>query len=307
MSYFYGPVPSRRLGLSLGVDVVPAKVCSFDCIYCQVGVTTTKSLRRFFYVDLDKFRKELKDILRKQPKIDYITFSGSGEPTLHKNLDKIIRITKEITQSRYPVCVITNSSLLYRKDVRRELKQADLIIPSLDAASSKNFYKINRPAAGITFKKVIDGLIALRREFKGKIWLEIMLIANINDSVKEAKGFKRIIEKIAPDKVQLNLPVRPTPVKLKLPTKGKLSILAKIIDFNIEVAESFHKNRQRRFSLDAKEQIIRYLRRRPATLDDLRRSLGLDAAGVNKDLRSLVQSKKIKQYLYRGKKYFCCR
>ena len=221
MKYFYGPIPSRRLGYSLGVDVIPRKVCSFDCIYCQLGRTKEKSVKRFSYVDLKELGQELKEILKGRPKIDYITFSGSGEPTLHKNLDKIVRAIKRITKNKYPLCLITNSSLLDKKAVRRELKGFDLIIPSLDAALVSDFRKINRPHKTIVLDRVIKGLIALREEFKKEIWLEIMLVGDINDSISEVAALKQVISKIRPDKIQLNIPVRPPASKIKEPENWK--------------------------------------------------------------------------------------
>jgi wyosine [tRNA(Phe)-imidazoG37] synthetase (radical SAM superfamily) len=293
MSYFYGPVPSRRLGFSLGVDIIPRKVCSFDCIYCQVGVTTKKSIRRFSYIDFSKFEQELRGIIKKNLRIDYITFSGSGEPTLHKDLGKIIGIIKRVTKNKYPICIITNSSLLYRKDVRAELKKADLIIPSLDAADAKTFKKINRPHRVVTFKKVLDGLAALRKEFKGEIWLEIMFIAGINDSLEQARKFKPIIDKIGPDKIQINLPVRPAPVKLSLPSAKRIAAIKAIIDSNIEVASSFHKKEQRKFLKNIDEEILKFLRRRPANALDLSQSLGIPLKEANKCLKGLLKNKKI--------------
>lgn len=305
MSYFYGPVPSRRLGFSLGIDLLPKKVCSFDCIYCHVGVTTKKSIRRFSRVDLAEFKKELTSILCRRPRIDYITFSGSGEPTLHKDLGKIMRAVKDVTKKRYPLCVLTNSSLLWRRDVRAELKEADLIVPSLDAANARDFHKINQPVKGVTFRKVVEGLIALRKEFQGKIWLEIMLLAGINDSSKDARDFRKIIDKIKPDKLQINLPVRPAPVKLKLPTKAKLNNFVKIIGVdNIEITGSFRRNDQRKFSADIKEEIMKYLRRRPATLDDLSRSLGIERKHLAGDLKTLIRNNEIKEKIAHKKAYY---
>ena len=239
MSYLFGPVSSRRLGCSLGVDLIPEKICSFDCLYCQVGISSKKSLTRRWYIDFDRFKKEIKNIVKDKLKLDYITISGRGEPTLHKGLDKIITAIKEGTKGKYPICVITNSSLLYRKDVRRELRKADLIMPSLDSAYAKTFNKINKPCKGITFKKIVNGIISLRKEFsakggsvsggKGKIWLEIMLLKGMNDSLKEAQGFKKLIEKINPDRVQLNLPVRPAAIKLELPSKKRIEQIKNIL------------------------------------------------------------------------------
>ena len=154
-NYFYGPVPSRRLGVSLGVDIIPRKTCSFDCVYCQLGPGSKRCIKRSSYIDIPVFKKELRDCVRKNPALDHITISGSGEPTLHTDLDKIISIIKKTTHRKYPVCVITNSSLLYRKKVRDELQGADLIIPSLDAARASVFRAVNKPHASITVDKVI--------------------------------------------------------------------------------------------------------------------------------------------------------
>ncbi len=228
-SYFYGPVPSRRLGFSLGLELIPKKLCSFNCLYCQAGRTRDKSLKRFSYVKISQLKKELSQVLKRKPKIDYITISGSGEPTLHKGLDKIIAVLKKTTKNKYPICVITNSSLLYRKKVRTELAQADLIMPSLDAVGPALFKKINKPISGLSLNKIIQGLIALRREFKGKIYLEIMLLGGVNDTISEAKKFKQVIQKIKPDRVLLNLPVRPSENKVVLPTLLRLKQFKKIL------------------------------------------------------------------------------
>lgn len=239
MKYFYGPVPSRRLGYSLGVDIIPKKICSFDCIYCQLGKTKKTSVKRFSYVDVKELVQELKEIIKGRPRIDYITFSGSGEPTLHKRLDKIVSAIKRTTKNKYPLCLITNSSLLYQKAVRDEIKGFDLIIPSLDAAIVSDFRKINRPHPAITLDRVIKGLIALRKGFRGKIWLEIMLVGKVNDSISEIAGLKAAISKIKPDKVQLNIPVRPPACKLSLLPLKKLKIIKKILGEKAETVTFF--------------------------------------------------------------------
>ena len=244
MSYFYGPVPSRRLGFSLGVNLTPKKLCTFNCVYCQLGETTKKTIKRFFYVDPVELKKELTKIVNRNPKIDYISISGSGEPTLHKGLDKIIDTIRETTNNKYRVCVITNSSLLYKKEVRKELEKADLIIPSLDAATEESFSRIDKPHKQITLKKIVDGLINLRKEFKGKIWLEIMILGGINDSLKEAGIFKKLVAKIKPDKVQLNLPIRPAGASIALPDYERVKKIKKIIGKKCEIVSSFYKEAQ---------------------------------------------------------------
>jgi len=305
MRYFYGPVPSRRLGFSLGVDLLPRKICSFNCLYCQLGQTKKKTARRFSYIKFSKLKKDLKTIIKKHPKIDYITISGSGEPTLHKDLDKIIIAIKKTTQNKYPVAVITNSSLLYRKRVREELKKADLIVPSLDAATAKTFSKINRPFKGIILNKVISGLIQLRKEFKGKIWLEIMLVAGINDSKKEAKKFKEIIDKINPDQVQINLPVRPAAVKISIPSQERINDIKKILGKKLKVVAKFSlKQRKKKIGGGLKRDILNFLKVRPASLEDLTISLGINSNQMIKQLYLLIEQGLIKETWVRKTKYF---
>lgn len=305
MGYFYGPVPSRRLGISLGVDLIPLKTCSFDCLYCQLGRGAGKTAKRRTYIDLRSFQKELKVILKKSKKIDYITISGSGEPTLHKGLDKIIKAIKKISKNKYPVCVITNSSLLYRKKVRQELKEVDLIVPSLDAATPSVFQKINRPCKGITFEKIVKGLITLRKEYKGRIWLEIMLIGGINDTLSQAEKFKKIIGKIKPDKIQLNTPVRPAGVKISLPGPKRLKKIQNILSAGTEVITSFSSKKKLPKDLKGLEKkILRYLEVRPATVRDFSGSLGLNSNVIIKSLNSLLDRKRIKKRFHKGKMYF---
>ncbi len=304
MEYFYGPVPSRRLGFSLGVDLTPRKTCSFDCIYCQLGKSTKTKVKRAFFLNFSKFKKELRSILKNKPKIDYITLSGSGEPTLHKNLGEIITTIKEISRHKYPVCVITNSSLLYRKKVRNELKEADLIIPSLDAPSAKIFKKINRPHPQINFRKVKEGCIKLRKEFKGKIWLEIMLLKGVNDSLEVARKFKKIVKRINPDKIQLNLPVRPATKQVFAPNLRQTNKIKDIIDENIEIVGPFSKSRKAKQVEFAEERIICYLKRRPATQEDLNNSLGMNPNEVIKCLAHLLEIGKIKAKTQQDRKHF---
>jgi len=306
MSYFYGPVPSRRLGFSLGVNLTPKKFCTLDCIYCQLGKTTKKTIKRFFYVDIVEFKKELAKIINNNPKIDYISISGSGEPTLHKRLDKIIDAIKDVTINKYPVSVITNSSLLYQKEVRQELARADLIIPSLDAATKKSFLRIDKPHKQITFEKIINGLINLRKEFKGKIWLEIMLLGGINDSLAEAAKFKKLVDRIKPDKVQLNLPIRPAGISIALPDYERVKNIKKIIGKKCEIVSSFYKDAQKKFSKSVQEDIRKYLNVRPATMRDLEKSVGLEKDILAKQIKRMLALGLIVRKMYNRKVYFVC-
>lgn len=306
MGYFYGPVPSRRLGFSLGVNLTPRKFCTLDCIYCQLGKTTKKTIKRFFYVDIIELKNELKKIINNNPKIDYISLSGSGEPTLHKRLDKIIDTIKATTNNKYPVCVITNSSLLHNKEVREELKNADLIVPSLDAATPKTFSLIDRPHKQITFQKIISGLINLRKEFKGKIWLEIMLIGGVNDSLSEARKFRKLVNRIKPDKVQLNLPVRPSSVSIVLPDYELVKRISAIIGKKCEVVASFYTDYQKKISKNVQGIIVKYLNIRPATIKDLEKSLGIKEKVLAKHLEKMLKLGLIIKKIYDRKVYFIC-
>jgi len=294
MSYFYGPVASRRLGLSLGIDILPKKICTFSCVYCQLGSTPKKTLRRFSFVDLDKFKKELKSIIKKNPQIKSLTIAGSGEPTLHKDLDKIISIIKKVTKNKYSVCVITNSSLLYRKEVRKELMQADIIIPSLDSGILKSFQKVNRPHPTISLERIIEGLVSLRKEFKGKIWLEVMLVKGFNDSIDEAKKIHDIVKMIKPDKVQLNLPIRPAANKVFPPCAKNLKFYMKTIDLESEIVDSQAlKVNPQKAGGDIEVKILNFLKVRPAKIDDFSFSFGLSRSETIKYLNVLRKNSKV--------------
>jgi wyosine [tRNA(Phe)-imidazoG37] synthetase (radical SAM superfamily) len=208
--HIYGPMKSRRLGISLGISLTPFKVCSFDCVYCQLGKTTELTMERKEYCNSDEVVGELRQWLAAHPKeaaqLDYITFSGTGEPTLHSNIGALIRRIKAVT--RVPVAVITNASTCDDPKVRDDIARADLIVPSLDAVMSGPYLAIDRPHAKVSFEGIIAGLCALRAIFKGQMWLEIMMLKGLNDSDEHVRLLKEAIEKINPDKIQLNSPVR---------------------------------------------------------------------------------------------------
>ncbi|MCM8795479.1 MAG: radical SAM protein [Candidatus Omnitrophica bacterium] len=238
MKYIYGPVKSRRLGLSLGMTLTPYKVCSFDCIYCQLGKTTEKTIQRKVYIKIEEIIEELKLWLANNVEVaknlNYITLSGSGEPTLNIGIGELLLEIKRI--SSLPVAVITNSSLLVEATVREALLLADLILPSLDAVNQKIFERIDRPLEGINLEEIIEGLVKLRKEFRGKLWLEVMLVKGINDDLRQIKKLKAVIEKINPDKIQLNSPVRTTSEpNILAVTKAKLEKIKEILGDKCEV------------------------------------------------------------------------
>jgi wyosine [tRNA(Phe)-imidazoG37] synthetase (radical SAM superfamily) len=205
--FVFGPVPSRRLGRSLGVDLVPFKTCSYDCIYCQLGPTTNRTIVRKRYVPVFEVLDQLSHKLNEDTEPDYITFSGSGEPTLHSDLGQLIEaIKKRVT---IPVAVLTNGSLLWDKQVQEGLMGADLVVPSLDAGSPRLFRQINRPDAQLEFSQVLEGLIEFRRLYTGRVWLEVFLVDGVNTAPPEIARIRECVQAICPDKVQLNTVVRP--------------------------------------------------------------------------------------------------
>jgi wyosine [tRNA(Phe)-imidazoG37] synthetase (radical SAM superfamily) len=214
MKYVFGPVPSRRLGQSLGIDSIPLKTCNWNCIYCQLGRTVPLTNERREYFPREEILAEVEQALaaHKPGEIDWVTFVGSGEPMLHTGMGWLNRKVKELTESsahRLPVAVITNGALLYLPEVRDELAAADAVLPTLDAGSARLYKKINRPHPDITFERLVDGLVAFRKEYRGKLWVEVMLVRGLNDSEEALREIVAILEQVQPDEVHINLPDRP--------------------------------------------------------------------------------------------------
>jgi len=272
--------------MSLGVDLVVKKVCSLDCVYCEVGRTTRLTLDRKEYIKFDAIKNELIEYFASNPDPDYITFSGSGEPTLNVRLGEIIHFVKEL-KPNVPVAVLTNGTLFFDKNVREALMNADVVLPSLDAATEEGFKKINRPAAGLTIDKYIEGLIQFRKEFKGKIWLEVFILPDYNDNETEFEELKKAILKISPDLIQLNTLDRPgTIADLRAATRRELQ---RVIEFwkldNIEIiAASPERKNIQSYRKDAESVILETISRRPCTLDDLAKILGMHPNEINKYL-----------------------
>lgn len=236
LKYIFGPVLSRRLGISLGIDLIPFKTCSLDCIYCECGKTTDLTMERKEYTPTAEVISELNGYLSKKPPLDYITFSGSGEPTLHKDLGIIINFLKD-NYPEYKIALLTNSlSFAYHPEILEEINKVDLIVPSLDAGSEDVFKKICRPIKGITIEKVKKGLIELSKMKNGQIWLEIFIIPGINDAEQELLYFKDFIGKMKADKVQLNHLDRPGSVNwVKEVSFERLKEIADFLNGDIEI------------------------------------------------------------------------
>jgi wyosine [tRNA(Phe)-imidazoG37] synthetase (radical SAM superfamily) len=204
--YTYGPVPSRRLGRSLGVSPIPLKTCSYNCIYCQLGRTDKVQARRENFYPKEDILSDIEKHV-KSANIDYITFVGDGEPTLYKDLGWLISQCKNKWQ--IPVAVITNGSLFFMTDVRHDLKSSDVVLPSLDAGNEEVFRKLNRSQGSIGFEKMLRGQVDFREEYSGEIWLEVMLVEGINDSDKSLMDIKNAIEQVKPERIYISVPTRP--------------------------------------------------------------------------------------------------
>lgn len=287
--HLFGPVPSRRLGISLGVDLVPHKVCSLNCIYCEVGATTNQTLERREYVPIKGILTELDHFLADNPELHYITFSGAGEPTLHSGIAEIISYIKE-RFPQYKLALLTNTTLFSQALVREDVKKVDLILPSLDAVSESVFRQINQPEPSLLAREMINGLIELKKIYQGKIWLEIFIVPGLNDTEEELKLFKKVLQQIHPDKIQLNTLDRPGTKEWVVPsTRDNLKRIAKKFSpLPVEIIASFHSRRKiASYNDDVEHMILETIKRRPCTTQDLADMLGLHLNEINKYLSEL--------------------
>ena len=226
--YIFGPVPSRRLGKSLGISPIPPKTCNFTCIYCQLGRTTNFTNKREEFYPLTEIVEELNTALKQKITFDYITIVGDGEPTLYIRLGELISSIKNLTSK--PVAVITNGALLYEESVRKDLLEAEIVMPTLDASNEKMFRIINRPHKELKLDRIVEGMNFFRKEYKNQIWLEVMLVKDKNDSPETLEEIKKIIDYIGVDKIFINIPIRP-PAEgwVQIPTKERLEVAKKIL------------------------------------------------------------------------------
>ena len=296
LKYIFGPVPSRRLGLSLGVDLIPLKTCSYDCIYCQLIRTTVKTISREEYVSLEEIVEELKIKLREEPRPDYITLSGSGEPTLYSRIGELISEIKKLTS--IPVAVITNSSLLWKEEVQESLLEADLLLPSLDVGDEGLFKYVNRPHPDISFEKMVNGLIEFSSKFKNTLWLEILLLGEITDCESEIRKIVPFASKMKPNKIQLNTASRPTAEKFALKVeKEKLDEFANLFEPKAEVIAEFKDDKKSPFNSISKEKALDLIKRRPCSLEDISAGLCINPNEALKILQEMVKNELIiKQY-----------
>ncbi|MBN2474711.1 MAG: radical SAM protein [Pirellulales bacterium] len=297
----FGPVPSRRLGRSLGVDLVPLKTCTYDCIYCQLGPTTCKTMERKEWVPLDGVLEKLQEKLSTKP--DYITLSGSGEPTLYSRVDELIDRIKAMTD--VPVAVLTNGSLLWREDVRRQLIHADLVIPSLDAGDEAMFRLVNRPHEEISFEQMLSGLIDLRREFRGEYWLEVFVVGAYTAVPGELAKVAQCVDRIGPDRVQLNTVTRPPAEKYAVGVSTeRLEELTSTFRPRAEIIADFRGVHRQAEFVAGREEILQMLRRRPCSIDDIAGGLDMHRNEVVKYIEELNAEDLLEESLTAEKLYY---
>jgi wyosine [tRNA(Phe)-imidazoG37] synthetase (radical SAM superfamily) len=297
-------VPSRRLGRSLGIDLVPHKICTYDCIYCQIGKTTEKTVVRKEYVPVNEILEEVEHFLKEETSsIDVLSLTGSGEPTLHSQIRSVIEGIKAITS--IPVAVITNGSLLYEEEVRQDLLRADLVLPSLDAVSPEVFGKINRPRKGFSVEKVIEGLAEFRKVYKGQIWLEILFCKGVNDDQEELLRMKETVERIGPDRIHLNTVVRPPSETWAVPlNQEEMEAMRVFFGERASIISEFDRHPAATAERDIGEEILNILKRRPLSLKDLSKGMGIRENEIEKYIQPLVSEGRIHARMFGDSTYY---
>jgi len=287
--WVYGPVPSRRLGRSLGIDLVPYKTCTYDCVYCQLGPTTEKIVERRSYVAVEVLFEQLKEALGHGPAPDYISLAGSGEPTLNKDIGEIIAGVKKITS--IPIAVLTNGSLLWQREVRDALMGADVVLPSLDAGDEDLFTYVNHPHPAISFDLMVSGLMDFIATFPGKVWLEVFLLAGVTAMPPEVEKLAALVRGLHPERVQLNTVTRPPCQDFADPVSpAQMESLKRLFSGTVEIVSGQgpavswtpHGGEQRTAS-----EILELLKRRPCTLQGIASGLTLPPTEVVKHLDRL--------------------
>lgn len=302
-SYVFGPVPSRRLGQSLGIDVIPKKVCTLDCVYCEVGLTDKRAMRRREYFPADFILAEIESALTGRIGLDYITFSGSGEPTLNSKLGEIIRTVRQMTS--IPVAVITNGTLLSLEEVRYDLMDATVVLPSLDAVSQDVFEKINRPHPQLRVETITEGLERFRDEYKGRIWLEIMLVKEFNDGQLELQKLKDQVSRIRPDKIQLNTVTRPPSESGIEPVPPiRMKEIQTFFGENCEIIGLYDERKASSGGKSSAAEVLSLLERRAMTLEGLAQSQSTDKASIKELLRELKEAGLVVSFVHQNEEHF---
>jgi wyosine [tRNA(Phe)-imidazoG37] synthetase (radical SAM superfamily) len=308
MRFIYGPVPSRRLGQSLGVDPIPFKTCNYNCIYCQLGRTTPLTNERRDFFPSEDILAEVRSTLvgHKPGDVDYITIVGEGEPTLCASLGRIIRGIKAITD--IPVAVITNGAMLSLPEVRDELLPADVVIPSLDAADENTFRYINRSWPSLHIVDIIEGMVAFRQQLEGQLWVEVMLVKDVNDDETALFDLAAALHRIQPDQIHLNVPIRPPAEAWVVPPDDDGMIRAQAILGEVAPISTFAEGDfHLADDLPVADAIIEIIRRHPMRETKLAATLvrsGLTSDQVQSTLATLEAEGLARRHFYRGQLFW---
>lgn len=303
--HLYGPVPSRRLGSSLGVDIIPPKICSYDCVYCQLGRTTLKTIKREEYIPVDDVLEEVERKLTEKQKPCYISLAGSGEPTLNSGIGALIKGIKSLTD--IPVSVLTNGSLLWMDEVKEDLMDADIVLPSLDAGDTAQLRSVNRPHIEVPYKKMVDGIADFTREFSGEVWLEVVLIGGVTDTDPEVLKIVAQAERISPKRIQLNTVCRPPAELFALAVPQESMIwLKNLFPGEVDIISSAEPgDPSSAVLLEAREEdILDLISRRPCTAPDVASGLGIHLAESIKHLQALIVSGKAVIEITGGRSFY---
>jgi wyosine [tRNA(Phe)-imidazoG37] synthetase (radical SAM superfamily) len=307
MKHVFGPVPSRRLGRSLGIDPVPLKTCNFNCVYCQLGRTSPLWTKRRAFFNISDMVAEIATTLSVQgtDSIDWITFVGSGETTLFSRLGSLIRFVKSL--SKLPVAVITNGSLLHVPAVRHELCAADAVLPSLDAGSEALFTRINRPHRDFSFHRQVEGLIEFRREFEGSLWVEVMLLGGVNDSPQDLYDISQVLESVGPDEIHISTPTRPPAEPwVELPGPESIERAASIFGSVARVLQPADVAVECGIDEELEDAVLTIVFRHPMQEDELVRNLARWVPDrVVEALCTLSDSGRIREIERFGRRFWC--
>ncbi len=303
MSRIFGPVPSRRLGRSLGVDVVPYKTCTFNCIYCECGATTDLTCERREFFPLEEILDEFRDSIAEIPTPpDVVTLSGAGEPTLYSRLGELIDTIKMSTG--IPVAVITNSSLLFMPEVREELGRADIVLPSLDTALAGPFSRMNRPHGSITLERMIEGLGIFLDEYRGKVLFEILLLDGYNTDDEDLEALASFLGRYRVDSIQLNTAVRPGTEDGIVPlSRKRLEGICGSFGPRCEIVASVG-TRASHEEFASADRILSMIERRPCTAEDIHRALGVPIQGVVKLLGIMIEKGSVRSDVHDGETFY---
>ncbi len=298
MKYVYGPVPSRRLGVSLGVSPIPKKACNYSCVYCQLGRTDHMTNTRQMFFTVKEIMAEFDEVLRNNIKFDVVTIVGEGEPTLYLGLGELISEIQKRTDK--PVAVITNGALFYDADLRSELYQADIVLPTLDAYDEESFKKINRPHGTIDFKMVNDGLKTFSEEYQGQLWIELMLIDGINEDDESLRKYSEALKELHYDRLYINTPVRPpAETFVKAIDHEKMSHAVDVlggISIDLLDSQGFHSEIE-----DHYEAIMSIIKRHPMNQFEIKGFLeSRSCKNIDEIFDDLKKDSKVAKVTYKG-------